>query len=149
VAIGGRHSQGLNNLVPSRDEALLYPQEIVYAQNGRFAVATHVGTSRPSEVTITLPDWTQNEAVFASLTLRGWQISQSSTSGEDENGNPVSVGGSYTFKKSGGAVTIIDDRPSAPTSRRKARRRSPQRDHCARTTRRSPCAARPASPARR
>lgn len=101
--------QGLNNLVPSRDEALLYPQEIVYAQNGRFAVATHVGTSRPSEVTITLPDWTQSDRTFASLTLRGWQISQSSTSGEDENGNPVSVGGSYTFKKSGGAVTIIDD----------------------------------------
>jgi hypothetical protein len=47
---GGPCSQTSScSVLPSPDEALLYPWDIAYAQNGKFAVATHVGSDLPKE----------------------------------------------------------------------------------------------------
>jgi hypothetical protein len=44
-------------LLPSPDEALLYAWDIAYAQNGRFAVGSHVGAGPPKTVSVLLPDF--------------------------------------------------------------------------------------------
>ena len=40
--------------VPSPDESLLFTWDVQYAQNGRFAVATHGGVGAPRQVTGTV-----------------------------------------------------------------------------------------------
>ena len=100
-----------NRSVPSPDESLLYPSHVEYAQNGRFAVATHTGVGRPREVTVTFPDWTTlpPENWLFPLIQLGFTVSTGSSSGTDPEGNSVSVGGNYTFRRGGGAVSIIND----------------------------------------
>ncbi len=106
-ALGG----SLDRLVQSPDEALLYPWHVEYAQNGRFAVGTHTGVGRPQQVTVPLPDWTTLPPAQAliPLTALGFNVTTGSTTGLDPNGQSVTVGQSYTFRRGGGGVSIVDD----------------------------------------
>ncbi len=108
----GALGDALDRTVPSPDEALLFPWHVEYAQNGRFSIGTHAGVGRPRDITVPLPDWTREpvETALFPLTALGFNVSQGSTTGTDPSGNTVSVGQSYTFRRGGGAVSVIRER---------------------------------------
>ena len=94
--------------VQSPDEALLYTWQAEYAQNGRFAVASHAGAGKPYSVTVPLPDWQASNSALAALSRLGF-TTFSGSSAQDPNGVPVSVGQPYEFHRGGGAISILDD----------------------------------------
>jgi hypothetical protein len=99
-------SQGVT--VQSPDEALLFTWQAEYAQNGKFAVASHAGGRLPYTVTAPLPDWQQNPGALSALVQLGFS-GFSGPSALDVDGNPVSVGQPYNFVRGGGAVSVIDN----------------------------------------
>jgi hypothetical protein len=101
--------QTTNAQIPSRDEALLYPGPIAYAQNGRFAVAIHSGSRPPMRITATMPDFLHNDTARRQLVAAGFQIDPNSATGVDPDGVQVNSNGRYEVARGGGAVTILDD----------------------------------------
>ena len=95
--------------MPSRDEALLFPTSIRYAQNGKFAVAVHQGTRKPDPASVRMPDWVNDPRVRQDLAVNGFILSAMSPTGTDPFGQQVTVGQEYLADRGGGALTIIDD----------------------------------------
>jgi DNA-binding beta-propeller fold protein YncE len=97
--------------VPSPDEAALFTWDVQYAQNGRFAVATHTGAGRPPHaVEVLLPDF-EHDVLGARFPLQqlGFQMGSSTDVMTDPNGVTVSPLQAYTFKRGGGSISLIDD----------------------------------------
>lgn len=95
--------------LPSPDEALLFTWDAEYAQNGRFAVMSHVGSGTPRDMSLLLPDF-ENEFVEARLPLL--ELGYTYTGGNTitaPDGTTHAVGDLVTFPRGGGGVTIIDD----------------------------------------
>ena len=101
LANGGR--------MPSRDEALLFPSAIKYAQNGRFAVAVHRGIRPPGPASIRMPNFSTNTANSQELQTNGFVIAPGASSGLDPDGVTVTENTDYVGDRGGGAITIIDD----------------------------------------
>ena len=96
--------------VPGPDENLLYAWDAQYAQNGYFAVASHVGVGTPRIMSAPLPDFVRNRADRFSLQRLGATFSADSVSWE-EDGVTVSggVGTVVQLQRGGGAISIITD----------------------------------------
>src|SRR4029078_2123954 len=58
VALNGAIAS--DKFVPSLDERLLFPWQVEYAQNGKFAVATHQGRTSPGFIDAKIPDFHHN-----------------------------------------------------------------------------------------
>ena len=95
--------------MPSRDEALLFPSAIKYAQNGRFAVAVHRGLRPPGPASIRMPNFSTNTAASQELQTNGFVIAPGASSGLDPDGVTVTENTDYFGDRGGGAITIIDD----------------------------------------
>ncbi|HEY7502196.1 MAG TPA: Ig-like domain-containing protein [Vicinamibacterales bacterium] len=94
--------------VQSPDEALLFTWQAEYAQNGKFAAASHAGGRLPYTITAPLPDWQQDLSIVGALSQLGFS-GFSGTDAQDPDGVPVHVGTPYTFIRGGGAITVIND----------------------------------------
>jgi hypothetical protein len=105
----GAFTSSDGTVVPSPDESLLFPGPIEYAQNGRFAVATHAGVQSPGAVDALLPDFANDLAERLSLSEIGFNVPAGSDNGTDPSGQPVSSFEHYLFDRGGGAVTILLD----------------------------------------
>jgi hypothetical protein len=105
----GAFTGGDGVFVPSPDERLLYPTEIEYAQNGRFAVAIHTGTGSPRRIDTVVPDFQADALTRFRLNQLGYAIAPDATSGTAPDGSSVSIGDAVHFERGGGAVTFIDD----------------------------------------
>ncbi|MBM3226470.1 MAG: DUF11 domain-containing protein, partial [Candidatus Tectomicrobia bacterium] len=105
----------LMTTLPSPDEALLFPGEIQYAQNGRFAVATHAGSGPPREIRAHICDF-EHDVPGCRLRLQdigftyAGGITATGTPGTLDAGLLIVVNEEATFRRGGGAVSIIDDR---------------------------------------
>jgi hypothetical protein len=98
------------SLVPSPDESLLYPWQAEYAQNGRFAVASHVGVGDPRTIDATIPDFVNDtNARTAMEELGGFSAGASMSIVDDGQSLTVSPGQEVTLHRGGGGISIIDD----------------------------------------
>ncbi|HEY2431353.1 MAG TPA: S8 family serine peptidase, partial [Vicinamibacterales bacterium] len=96
-------------VVPSPDEALLFTSALVYAQNGRFAVATHAGRDLPTQVDAVVPDFV-NDPVHARepLLALGFTYAGGNTIVAPD-GTSYQPGQPISFDRGGGAISFIDD----------------------------------------
>jgi hypothetical protein len=100
----------INGLVPSPDESLLFTWQAEYAQNGRFAVASHVGVGAPHTVDAVIPDFVNDEkSRLAIQGLGGHSSGGSMTIVDDDRPLPISVGQAVSLHRGGGAISIIND----------------------------------------
>jgi hypothetical protein len=95
--------------VPSPDENLMFPSDVEYAQNGRFAAAIHTGVNRPRIVSALLPDFAFNNEERLALNGIGFSIEPGASSGLDPEGNPVTSLQPYLFDRGGGTLTVLRD----------------------------------------
>ena len=97
-------------VAPSPDEHRLFAWHAEYAQNGRFAVASHAGNDAPRTVTATIPDFIGNIENRLQLSDLGGAF-QGATMTIVEDGQTLTVvpGDTVQLKRGGGAISIIDD----------------------------------------
>jgi hypothetical protein len=97
-------------IIPSIDESRLFPWHAQYAQNGRFAVATHVGNGAPRTLTAVIPDFVSNiDQRNALLGLGGTFNGTTMTIVEAGQTITVAPGDHVQLTRGGGAVSVIDD----------------------------------------
>ena len=99
--------------VLSPDEALLNTWAIAYAQNGRFAVATHAGARPPSTLEVELPDYNSDLATRLRIAaLDVIDLGEGRYLGRDDGldrGVEFTPGANVTLKRGGGAISILKD----------------------------------------
>ncbi|RLJ18333.1 hypothetical protein DJ031_11780 [bacterium endosymbiont of Escarpia laminata] len=102
-------------LLPSPDEALLFTNDLVYAQSGRFAVASHAGFGSPiTYEDVVVDDFLDSELVRARLEDLGFTISGTTATGAAgtlDEGVQFIQNGFADFRRGGGAISIIHDEP--------------------------------------
>ncbi|MBA1443923.1 MAG: S8 family serine peptidase [Chromatiales bacterium] len=102
-------------LLPSPDEALLFTNDLVYAQSGRFAVASHAGFGSPiTYKDVVVDDFLDSELVRARLEDLGFTISGTTATGAAgtlDEGVQFIQNGFADFRRGGGAISIIHDEP--------------------------------------
>ncbi|RRS34683.1 MAG: hypothetical protein OI74_04570 [Gammaproteobacteria bacterium (ex Lamellibrachia satsuma)] len=106
-------------LLPSPDEALLFTNDLVYAQSGRFAVASHAGFGSPiTYEQVVVADFAEDEedSVFVRGRLEdlGFTVSGTTATGAAgtlDEGVQFVPNGFADFRRGGGAITIIHDEP--------------------------------------
>jgi hypothetical protein len=102
--------------VPSPDQRLMGTWQVEYSQNGRFAVATHVGSQTPDSRAVLIPDFQNDASVRASLVERGFVPVSPSTMRAPDGTTVSSTGKStVTVEVGGGAVSIIRDQDLSPS----------------------------------
>src|SRR5262249_26471576 len=98
-------------LLPSPDENLLYTWQAQYAQNGRFAVASHTGTGRiPTVVHALVPDFVGKVLPTFELQELGFTTDAAAGTITDAQGQSYNVGQAIDFQRFGGAISIINDK---------------------------------------
>jgi hypothetical protein len=109
---GAFRSFGGQFTVPSPDERLLFPWQIEYAQNGRFAVSTHRG-NRPAgpPQQANLPDFVNDVEQRFRLAELGYQYNADTKRVRAPNGAELAVNAPIDFLPGGGAVSVIRDAP--------------------------------------
>jgi len=107
-----------DKLIPSPDESRLFTGEVVYAQNGRFAVAVHAGTGAPRTIQAKVIEL--GDSIFApifggefllSLRLADLAITVEGDSFRDVHDWVFAEGETAPFRRGGGAISIIRDEP--------------------------------------
>ena len=102
------------SFVPGPDENLLFAWRIEYAQNGRFAVATHVGSGAPRSVSGVVGDFTRDAQLRFALQGLGYAFNAAAgvLQAIDGTTTPQTIApfDTVTFERGGGAVSFIDDR---------------------------------------
>ncbi len=108
-----------SRLLPSPDEALLFTNDLVYAQNGKFAVASHAGFGSPiTYEQVVVDDFAEggpdSELVRVRLEDLGFTISGTTATGAAgtlDEGVQFDQNQSSDFRRGGGAISIIHDEP--------------------------------------
>jgi PKD repeat protein len=106
----GAWTAGGTTHVPGPDENFLYAWDAEYAQNGYFAVSSHVGTGTPRVVSAPLPDFVRNLATRFSLERLGATFTGESVTWEEDGVTITgSVGTVVDLQRGGGGLSIISD----------------------------------------